>query len=33
VKSGESYVVPAHFEHEQVSLKETVTIDVWSLAP
>ncbi|MFO7867483.1 MAG: cupin domain-containing protein, partial [Candidatus Aminicenantes bacterium] len=33
VKGGESYVVPANYEHEQISLKETVTIDVWSLAP
>jgi quercetin dioxygenase-like cupin family protein len=33
VKAGESYVVPANYKHEQISLKETVTIDVWSLAP
>lgn len=33
VKSGDTYVVPANFEHEQLSLKETVTIDAWSLAP
>lgn len=33
VKSGESYVVPAHYEHEQMALRETVTIDVWSLSP
>lgn len=33
VKSGESYVVPPNFEHEQITLKETTTIDVWSLSP
>lgn len=33
IKTGESYVVPANYEHEQITLKETETIDVWSLAP
>jgi quercetin dioxygenase-like cupin family protein len=33
VKSGDSYVVPSTFKHEQISLKDTVTIDVWCLAP
>ena len=33
VKSGDSYVVPANFEHEQISLEDSVTIDAWSLAP
>jgi len=31
--SGDSYVVPANFEHEQESLTECMTIDAWSLAP
>ena len=33
VKAGDSYIVPADFEHEQISLKDSVTIDAWSLAP
>ncbi len=33
VKSGDSYIVPANFEHEQISLKDSVTIDAWSLGP
>ncbi|MFQ6070153.1 MAG: cupin domain-containing protein [Candidatus Aminicenantales bacterium] len=33
VEEGESYVVPANYEHEQLSLEETVTIDAWSMAP
>jgi len=33
VKSGDSYIIPAFFEHEQTSLKDTITIDVWCLAP
>jgi quercetin dioxygenase-like cupin family protein len=33
VKGGDSYIVPAFFEHEQICLKDTITIDVWSLAP
>lgn len=33
VKAGETYVVPANFQHQQKTLKESVTIDAWSLAP
>jgi len=33
VEAGESYIVPASFEHEQESITESVTIDAWSLAP
>ncbi|MBN1225316.1 MAG: cupin domain-containing protein [Candidatus Aminicenantes bacterium] len=33
IKKGDTYVVPANFEHEQITLKEAVTIDAWSLAP
>ena len=33
VATGDSYVVPADFEHQQISLEDTVTIDSWSLAP
>lgn len=33
IESGDSYVVPANFEHEQITLEESVTIDTWSLAP
>lgn len=33
IKSGDSYVVPANFEHQQISLTDAVTIDAWSLAP
>ena len=33
VEAGDSYVVPANYKHEQISLKDTVTIDAWSLAP
>ena len=33
VKSGDSYIIPANFEHEQHSLADSVTIDAWSLAP
>ena len=33
VKTGDSYVVPAGFEHEQISLEDSATIDAWSLAP
>ncbi len=32
VKKGDSYIVPSEFEHEQISLKDTVTIDAWSLS-
>lgn len=33
VEAGDSYLVPATFEHEQHSLEDTVTIDAWSIAP
>ena len=33
VREGESYVVPANFEHSQVSIKKTTPIDAWSIAP
>jgi len=33
VKEGDSFVVPPNFEHEQIILKESITIDAWSLAP
>ena len=33
VKSGDSYIVPSNYEHEQIVLKESVTIDTWNLAP
>lgn len=33
VSPGESYIVPASYEHEQESITESITIDVWSLAP
>ncbi len=33
VNPGESYIVPASYEHEQESITESITIDVWSLAP
>ena len=33
VGAGDSYIVPATFEHEQISLEDTVTIDSWSIAP
>jgi quercetin dioxygenase-like cupin family protein len=33
LKEGDSYIVPASFEHQQISLEKTVTIDCWSLAP
>ena len=33
VEAGDSYIVPAQFEHEQVSIEESVTIDAWNLAP
>ena len=32
VKSGESYIVPAYCEHEQIVLKGSVTIDAWSIS-
>lgn len=33
VKTGESYIVPPSFKHEQLTLKKTVTIDSWSISP
>ena len=33
VNPGESYIVPASFEHGQESITECISIDVWSLAP
>lgn len=33
VVTGDSYIVPPSFIHEQISIEESVTIDAWSLAP
>lgn len=33
IRSGDSYIMPANFVHEQESLTDAVTIDAWSLAP
>ena len=33
IKRGDTYIVPASFSHEQVTLRDSVTIDAWSLAP
>jgi len=33
VKSGDSYIIPSDFEHEQLSLRDSVTIDAWAIAP
>ncbi|MFP4081443.1 MAG: cupin domain-containing protein [Candidatus Aminicenantes bacterium] len=33
LKEGDSYIVPANFEHEQISLTDAVTIDAWSTTP
>ena len=33
VEGGDSYIVPANYDHEQLSLEDAVTIDSWSLAP
>ena len=33
IKGGDSYIVPANYTHEQVSLTDAVTIDSWSLSP
>ena len=33
VQGGDSYVVPADFEHSQVSIKRSITIDSWSITP
>jgi quercetin dioxygenase-like cupin family protein len=33
VETGDSYIVPPGFVHEQISLEDTITIDAWSIAP
>jgi quercetin dioxygenase-like cupin family protein len=33
VREGDSFVVPSNFEHEQIILEESITIDAWSLTP
>ncbi|MGD2245442.1 MAG: cupin domain-containing protein [Candidatus Aminicenantes bacterium] len=33
IEAGDSYIIPANIEHEQISLEVSVTIDAWSLAP
>jgi len=33
VQKGDTYIVPANFEHEQITVRDAVTIDAWSLAP
>lgn len=33
IESGDSYIVPANYEHQQISLKDSLTIDAWSLSP
>ncbi|MBN2244378.1 MAG: cupin domain-containing protein [Candidatus Aminicenantes bacterium] len=33
VETGDSYVIPANYEHEQISIEESVTIDTWSMSP
>ena len=33
IKSGDSYIVPSGFEHEQISIKDSLTVDAWSLSP
>lgn len=33
VKTGDSYIVPASFSHEQITIRDSVTIDAWSIAP
>ncbi|HHF42837.1 MAG: hypothetical protein DRI99_00325 [Candidatus Aminicenantes bacterium] len=32
VEEGDSYIVPANHDHEQITLEEAITIDSWSLA-
>ena len=32
VKIGDSYIVPASFTHQQITLRDSVTVDAWSLA-
>lgn len=33
IESGDSYIIPANFLHEQESLTDAVTVDAWSLTP
>ena len=33
VEAGDSYIVPSNFQHEQITLEPSVTIDAWSIAP
>ncbi len=33
VRTGDSYIVPASFSHEQITIRDSVTIDAWSIAP
>ncbi len=33
VTAGDSYIVPSNFQHEQLTLEVSVTIDAWSIAP
>ena len=33
VQTGDSYIVPANFLHQQITLEKSITIDAWSLAP
>lgn len=33
VATGDSYIVPSNFQHEQITLEASVTIDAWSIAP
>ena len=32
VKSGEAYIVPANCEHRQIVMKDSVTLDAWSIS-
>ena len=33
VKTGDTYIVPASFSHKQITIRDAVTIDAWSIAP
>ena len=33
IQEGVSYVIPANYEHEQITLEGAITIDTWSLSP
>jgi quercetin dioxygenase-like cupin family protein len=33
IRAGDSVVIPPNFQHEQIILEESVTIDAWSLTP